>query len=163
MTATIATVSLTLALNSFGLGHEPADHHHHHHAYSHIMPPGPGNGWGFPNDNPDQYGWVDYGDNLPLGADRTAEYFFPRYFAVPPEQMFIQTYYNTFETRGQRYIPYCGAGGEHPAGGVAPASASLPVSPYADSPDSEPVVTVPRLNGRVEAPPLPSGGSGLTP
>ncbi len=26
---------------------------------------------------------------------------FPRYFAVPPEQMFIQTYYNPFETRGQ--------------------------------------------------------------
>ena len=30
MTATIVTVSLTLALNSFGLGHEP-DHHHPHH------------------------------------------------------------------------------------------------------------------------------------
>ena len=70
------------------------------------MPPGPGDGWGFPNDNPDRYGWVDYGVYLPLGADRTAEYYFPRYFAVPPEQMFIQTYYNPFETRGQRYIPY---------------------------------------------------------
>jgi hypothetical protein len=164
MTATIVTVSLTLALSSFGLGHQPADyHHHHHHAYSHIVPPGPGNGWGFPNDNPDHYGWVDYGVDLPLGADRTADYFFPRYFAVPPEQMFIQSYYNTYVTRGQRYIPFCGAGGEHPMGGEAPANASLPVSPYAASPDSEPVVTVPRLNGRVEAAPLPSGGSGLTP
>ena len=35
------------------------------------MPPGPGDGWGFPNNNPDHYGWIDYEDNLPLGADRT--------------------------------------------------------------------------------------------
>ncbi len=102
----------------------------------HIMPPGPGDGWGFPNDNPDNYGWVDYEDNLPLGADRTAEYYFPRFFAVPPEQMFTQTYYNPFETRGQRYIPYVGAGGDHPAGGPPLASAALPVSPYADEPNT---------------------------
>ena len=87
---------------------------------------------GFPNGNPDGYGWVDYGVYLPLGADRTAEYYFPRYFAVPPEQMFLQTYYNPFETRGQRYIPYCGAGGDHPMGGPPTASSHLPVSPYAD-------------------------------
>jgi hypothetical protein len=158
MTATIITVSLTLALNSFGLGHEPAGYR-----FSHIMPPGPGEGWGFPNDSPDGYGWVDYEDNLPLGADRTPEYYFPRYLAVPPDQMFTQTYYNPFVTRGQRYIPYSGAGGDHPMGGPPLDSAELPVSPYADSPDMEPLVTVPRLNGRVEAPPLPSGGSGLTP
>jgi hypothetical protein len=161
MTATLVTVSLTLALSSFGLGHDPTGLDHHT-AYDHIMPPGPGDGWGFPNNSPDKYGWVDYEDNLPLGADRTAEYYFPRYFAVPPEQMFIQTYYNCFETRGQRYIPYCAGAGDHPMGGPPIGSAELPVSPYAAAPESE-VVTPPRLNGRIEATPLPSGGSGLTP
>jgi hypothetical protein len=166
MTATIVAVSLTLAVNSFGLGHVPADYaarRHTHHHTDYIMPPGPGLGWGFPNDNPDQYGWVDYGVYLPLGEDRTAEYYFPRYHAVPPAQMFLQTYYNCFETRGQRYIPYCGAGGEHAMGGPPVVSNALPVSPYAELDDSKPVTPVPRLNGRVEAPSLPSGGSGLTP
>jgi hypothetical protein len=162
MTATIVAVSLTLALHSFGLGHEPIDYHHIG-ADAYIMPPGPGEGWGFPNDNPDHYGWVDYETYLPLGADRTPDYFFPRYFSAPPEQMFETTYYNPFQTRGQQYIPYCGAGGDHPMGGPPIASSELPVSPYATTPDSELVVTPPRLNGRVEAPPLPSGGSGLTP
>ena len=41
-----------------------------------ILPPGPGDGWGFPNNNPDGYGWSDPGPFLPLGADRTAEYYF---------------------------------------------------------------------------------------
>ena len=127
------------------------------------MPPGPGDGWGFPNGNPDGYGFVDYDVFLPLGADRTAEYYFPRYFSAPAMQMIPQTYYNPFETRGQRYIPYCGAGGDHPMGGPPPASAHLPVSPYAAAPDDVPVVTVPRLNGRVEAPPLSSGPSSLNP
>ena len=68
MTATIVTVSLTLALNSFGLGHEPDHHHPHHIKEDHILSPGPGLGWGFPNDNPDNYGWTDYGVDLPLGA-----------------------------------------------------------------------------------------------
>jgi hypothetical protein len=162
MTATIVTVGLTLAMNSFGLGHEPA-HHHHHNSGSYILPPGPGDGWGFPGDNPDKYGWTDYGVYLPLGADRTAEYYFPRYFAIPPEQMFITTYYNPFMTQGQQYIPYCGAGGDHPMGGPPLASSELPASPYAASPDTAPLVRVPRLNGRSEAAPIPSGGSGLTP
>jgi hypothetical protein len=163
MTATIVTVSLTLALSSFGLGHDEADHHHPHHIKTdHIVPPGPGDGWGFPNGNPDKYGWVDYGVDLPLGSDRTAEYFFPRYFAAPPDQMFIQTYYNPFETRGQRYIPFVGAAeGEHPAGGPPVTSAALPVSPYAEESDT-PVVRIPRLNGRVEGP-APAGSSGLNP
>jgi hypothetical protein len=154
-------VSLTLALNSFGLGQAPTHQHHYHFDY--IMPPGPGDGWGFPNGNPDGYGWVDYDVFLPLGADRTAEYFFPRYFSATAMQMIPQTYYNPFETRGQRYIPYCGAGGEHPMGGPPIASAHLPVSPYAAVPDNVPVVRVPRLNGRVEAPPLSSGASSLYP
>jgi len=174
MTATIVALSLSLALSSTGQGTSPGHchcqiHGHssgYHHGYSsgnHIVPPGPGNGWGFPNDNPDRYGWVDYGTDLPLGADRTAEYYFPRFFAVPPEQMFIQTYYDCFQTRGQRYIPYAGAGGEHPMGGPPDTSAELPFSPFGSMRGTTPVIPVPRLNGRVEAEPIPSGGSGLTP
>ena len=174
MTATIVALSLSLALSSTGQGTSPAHYHDqtHHHAsgYHHahnsennILPPGPGNGWGYPNGNPDHYGWVDYGTNLPLGADRTAEYFFPRFLAIPPEQMFIQTYYDCYQTRGQRYIPYAGAGGEHPMGGPPEVSAEMPFAPFTSMRGSTPVISVPRLRGRVEAEPVPSGGSGLTP
>ena len=83
MTGTIVTVSLTLAVDSFGLGHEPDHHHPHHIKEDHIVPPGPGVGWGFPNGDPDHYGWADYGVDLPLGSDRTPEYYFPRFLAVP--------------------------------------------------------------------------------
>jgi hypothetical protein len=161
MSATIVSVSLTLALNSFGLGDMPARYQDLRFKY--LVPPGPGNGWGFPNGSADGYGWVNYGVFLPLGADRTPEYYFPRYMAIPATQMFTQTYYNPFETRGQRYIPFVGAGGAHPMGGPPIASSHLPVSPFAGLSDRSPVVRVPRLNGRVEAPPLSSGGSGLTP
>ncbi len=175
MTATIVALSLSLALSSTGQGISPGhchcqnhghagEHHHHGHGSGdNIVPPGPGNGWGFPNDNPDHYGWVDYGTALPLGSDRTAEYFFPRFLAVPPEQMFIQTYYDCYQTRGQRYIPFAGAGGEHPMGGPPETSAELPFSPFGSMRGIKPVVRVPRLNGRVEAEPINSGTSGLTP
>jgi hypothetical protein len=169
MSGTIITVSLTVALNAFGLGQPPSldqyphQHHHHQQQFSYIMPPGPGLGWGFQNGNPDGYGWVDYGVYLPLGADRTAEYFFPRFLSAPPGQLFPGTFFDPFETRGQRYIPYCGAGGEHPMGGPPTGSSHLPVSPYAADRSNQPVVRVPRLNGRIESPPLPSGGSGLNP
>jgi hypothetical protein len=175
MTATIVTVSLSLAISSFGLGHDHQHqcehehynllhngHHPHHIKRDRIMPPGPGDGWGFPNDNPDMYGWVDYEVNIPLGADRTAEYYFPRYIAVPPEQMFMTTYYNPFVTRGQRYLPFSGGGGDHPAGGPPMGPATLPVSPYADEPDT-PVVTIPRLSGRAEPGPNPSTTPAMSP
>jgi hypothetical protein len=135
----------------------------HQHGSKFILPPGPGDGWGFPNGSANETGWADYGVYLPLAADRTTDYYFPRYHSVPPEQMFIPTYYNPFETRGQRYIPFVGDGGAHPAGGAPLASAELPVSPYAAMPTTNPDVTAPRLNGRVGATPIPSGGSGLTP
>jgi hypothetical protein len=133
----------------------------HYHDY--ILPPGPGDGWGFPNGFPDGYGWADYGPYLPLVGDRTAEYYFPRYFVVPPEQMWIPTYYNPYVTRGQRYLPYVADGGAHPAGGAAMGSDELPVRPYGSMPGRTPATPVPRLNGRAEAPYVNSGTSGLTP
>jgi hypothetical protein len=186
MTAAFVALSLGLAINSTGQaptnGAQVAPYympqpngltsvpyyypyqkrmHRRHHDY--ILPPGPGDGWGFPNGSPDAYGWVDYGPYLPLGADRTAEYFFPRYFVVPPEQLFLPTYYNPYETRGQRFTPYVADGGAHPAGGAPLSSSELPVRPYASMPSSNPNAVVPRLNGRAEAPFVPSGTSGLTP
>jgi hypothetical protein len=171
MTASIAALTLTLAMNATGQGNSaqtvpyyyPYQMRHARHSTNFILPPGPGDGWGFPNDFPDRYGWADYGAHLPLAADRTAEYFFPRYYSVPPEQMFLQCYYNPYQTRGQRYIPYVAGGGAHPAGGQPLGPSDLPVSPYAAVPETQPVAPVPRLNGRVEAPPIPSGTSGLTP
>ncbi len=131
--------------------------------HDYILPPGPGDGWGFPNGFPDGYGWADYAPYLPLNGDRTADYFFPRYFVVPPEQMFFPTYYNPYVTRGQRYLPYVGDGGAHPAGGPPISSAELPMRPYASMPSATPAVPVPRLGGHTEAPFVPSGTSGLTP
>src|SRR5689334_8593142 len=167
MSGTIVAVSLTLALNSFGLGHAPSPGHvptgYQDLSFKYMVPPGPGDGWGFPNGNTDGYGWVDYGVFLPLGADRTAEYFFPRYFSAPPAQMFPPTFFNPYETRGQRYIPYCGAGGAHPMGGAPLASSHLPVSPFASAPDEVPVVRIPRLSGRIEGPPVPPGTTGVNP
>ncbi len=163
MSSAIITMSLAMAMQAFGLGNASMHHHDPTPGQLYIVPPGPGLGFGFLNGNPDGYGYVDYGVFLPLGADRTAEYYFPRYFAIPPTQMFPQTYYNAFETRGQRYIPYCGGGGDHPMGGPPTASSHLPVSPYTANPGNVPVTPVPLLNGRIEANPLSSGSSGLTP
>ena len=128
------------------------------------MPDGPGAGWGFPNGQPDGYGYVDYGTYLPLGANRTPEYYFPRNHSLPPLQLIPNTYWNPYVTNGQRYIPYVGCGGDHPAGAkFPPGSASLPVHPYENIVGSRPVVAPPRFSGRVEGSPVPSGGSGLIP
>lgn len=174
MTTTIVGCVLALALSGASQCPNPAcrnPHHqrasygHNHGSGGYILPSGPGYGWGFPNGNPDGYGWFDHGDRLPLGADRTAEYFFPRYFAAPPEQAFMGTYYNPFINRGQRYIPYVGNGGDHPAGGPPPDTAETSMRPYSSLSGGRPVVRVPRLNGRVEieGPPDNSGKTGLTP
>lgn len=128
-----------------------------------ILAPMPGNGAGFPNGNPDGYGWFDFGTALPIGGDRIAEYYFPRYNSVPPSQMFLPSYYNPYVTRGQRYVSYTGCGGDHPAGGPPLASAALPVHPYQASVGSGPRVNVPPFTGRVEAPAINAGGTGLTP
>lgn len=156
MASTIVSMTLALALgaSSGAFRHGPE---------TRIMAPGPGSGWGFPNGNPDGYGWHDIGDALPLGADRTGDYFFRRYFAVPTEQMFMPNYYNPYVSRGQRYIPYAGCGGCHPMGGPAMVSATSPVHPYSETIGTGPRIQVPNFSGRVEAPPINAGGSGLTP
>jgi hypothetical protein len=166
MASTIVSVALALAVGSSGglFGRAPQG--------GRILGPGPGYGWGFPNGNPDGYGWFDPGDALPLGADRTPDYFFRRYWAVPVDTMCFPTYYNPYVMRGQRYIPYTGCGGGacpgyggsfHPASGPPSGSAETPVHPYNETIGSGPVTRVPRFSGRVEAPPVNSGGTGLTP
>jgi hypothetical protein len=158
MASTIASLALACALAAPG-----GLFHHHTKSNGWILPPGPGYGWGFPNGDPDGYGWFDHGVYLPLGADRTPEYYFPRYFALPASQLVLPSYYNPYLSRGQRYIPYAGAGGAHPMGGPPLAPAVLPMYPYQDSLGSGPTVTVPAFTGRVEAPPVNAGSTGLAP
>jgi hypothetical protein len=157
MTSTIVSMTLALAMGSTGGAFR------YHGPVPRILPPGPGYGHGFPNGNPDGYGWFDYSTWVPLGADRTPEYYFPRYFAVPADQAFLPTYYNPYQSRGQRYITFTNCGGWHPAGGPPMASSEMPVHPYRDTIGSGPRVQLPTFSGRVEAPPINSGGSGLTP
>jgi hypothetical protein len=156
MTSTIVSMTLALAMGSAGQQCPECPGRW-------VLPPGPGYGWGFPNNNPDGYGWQEIGPRLPLGADRTADYYFRRYFSVPVDQMFLPTYYNPYVTRGQRYISYAGCGGCHPAGGPPLAPATMPLHPYQDTIGSGPRVQLPNFTGRVEAPPVTSGNSGLTP
>ena len=156
MVSTLATLTLALAFGSAG-GVHPT------HNGGNITPPGPGNGLGFPNDNPDGYGFWYKGDTLPLGRNRTAEYYFPRYYALPAEQLFLPTYYNSYVTRGQRYIPWVNCGGAHPAGGAPGSSAHLSEHPSADDARRQPIYPIPVYSGRVEASPINPGGTGLTP
>ncbi len=159
MVSSIVSMALVLAVSSTGglFGrHSPAPG-------GRILNPGPGSGYGFPNGNPDGYGWFDHGTALPLGANRTAEYYFPRYLAAPAPQLFLPTYYNPYVNRGQRYIPFSGCGGEHPMGGPPIGSATTPVYPYSSMAGSDPQTPLPTFSGRVEAPPISSGGTGLTP
>ena len=141
------------------------------HAYAHgtsfllppggnITPPGPGDGWGYANGAPDGYGWVDFGTTLPLGGDRISDYYFRRQYALPASELFSVSYYNPYITRGQRYLPYSGAGGDHPAGGIPEGSAETPMSPYEDQVRNlQPTRAPIRLNGRVEKAPAPGSAS----
>lgn len=146
----------------------PAHGHGHGHARGsggrYILPPGPGDGWGFPNGAPDGYGWYNPGVQLPLGADRTPDYYFPRFFAAPPQAMFFPTYYNKYTTRGQRYLPYSGCGGGiHPASEPVVGYSTTPVTPYTDRAEHGPVVPVPDFGGEVESAPVTPGESDLIP
>jgi hypothetical protein len=160
----LATLSAGVAWAGPPVAYPHAHYHQHYHAPGgRIVADGPGAGWGFPNGNPDGYGWWDHDAALPLGGNRLPEYYFPRYYAVPAPQAFLQSYYNPYLTRGQRYVAYVGGGGAHPAGGPPTGSAMTPVHPYQDTIGSGPRVRIPAFNGRIEAPPINSGGSGLTP
>ncbi len=128
-----------------------------------VVPPQPGHGIGFRNGNPDGYGYFDIGDRLPLTADRTPDYFFRRYNAVPPTQMFMPTYYNPYISRGQRFLPFAGCGGPHPMSGPARVSAEESVHPYRQTLNTTPRTAFPTFNGRVEAPPVNPGSTGLRP
>src|SRR4051794_12500356 len=150
----LATMALAAALSAPGglFGHherardpwsDPAEWHHHSYPYGHgagrIMPPGPGYGWGFPNGNPDGYGWVDYNTYLPLGADRTPDYFFLRNYSLTAEQTIPSTFYTPYYPRGQRYIPYAACGGDPPAGGPALDTAATPARPYQNAIGTRPL------------------------
>jgi hypothetical protein len=171
MTSAIGSVVLAVSVASTGglfssRGQQaPHLHHHHHHQApgGRIVAPGPGDGWGFPNGNPDGYGWVDYGTALPLGGDRTPDYFFPRYLSSMPQQIFFPQYYNPYVQRGQRYIPWAGCGGAHPFGGPPTASSVTPMYPDREAVSREPVVPVPDFSGATEAAPLPGGPSTIMP
>ena len=156
MVTTLGSIVLALTVSSTG-------GLFHHGPGGNILRDGPGNGWGFPNGAPDGYGWVDYGYALPLGANRTPDYYFPRNFSLPAVQLVPSTYYNPYVTRGQRYLSYSNCGGWHPAGGLPPASAETPIHPYSDQVNNRPVVAPPRFTGRVEGTAIPSGGTGLIP
>ncbi len=159
MASSIASLTLAFALASTG----GLFHQDHRQQGGRILPPGPGYGWGFPNGQPDGYGWFDHGDYLPIRADRIPEYYFPRYLALPPAQLFLPSYYNPYITRGQRYIPYANCGGEHPMGGPPLGPAQLPVYPYNDSLGTGPTVSLPAFTGNIGAPPVNAGSTGLTP
>jgi hypothetical protein len=167
MSSTIVAMALAIAASAAAQApySNPNCVRHGHHSAGCILPDGPGYGWGFRNGNPDGYGWWDHGTCLPLGANRTGEYYFPRYMSLPPEQMFMPTYYNAYVTRGQRYIAYvgCSISCNHPAGGPPTGSARMPVHPYQDTIGSGPQIKLPTFGGRVEAPPVNSGSTGLTP
>jgi hypothetical protein len=167
MTSLIVSMGLVLAVGSTSQQVFPYANYQQYYwagGATRILPPGPGYGWGFPNGNVDGYGFWDAGTYLPLGADRTVDYYFRRYFSVPVNQMFEPNYYNPYLTRGQRYIPYVGcAPGFHPASGPAMGSANTPLHPYQDTIGTGPRVSIPDFNGTVEAAPVNSGGTGLTP
>jgi hypothetical protein len=128
-----------------------------------VLPPQPGYGTGFPNGNPDGYGWVERGVMLPLTADRTPDYFFPRYMALPATQLWLPNYYNPYISRGQRFIPYAGCGGPHPASGPPTATAVESVHPYNETLNNQPRTAIPNFSGRVEAAPDTSTSTGLRP
>jgi hypothetical protein len=157
MGSMVGSVTLLIAMSSTGgifFNRNPNNH---------VQPPLPGYGAGFPNGNPDGYGWVDYGTNLPLTTDRVSEYHFPRYLVVPANQMFFPTYYNPYVSRGQRFMPYAGCGGPHPMSVPPVASAVEAMHPYTQTLNTTPRVTAPNFSGRVEATPVNPGTTGLRP
>ena len=157
MVSMVGSVTILIAMSSTG------GLFFHRNPNNLVLPPQPGYGVGFPNGNPDGYGYMNPGVLLPMTADRTPDYYFPRYLAVPPTQAFLPNYYNPYVSRGQRFIPYAGCGGPHPVSGPPTASAVESVHPYNETLNTTPRVAAPRFSGRVEAPPVNPGTTGLRP
>ncbi len=157
MISMVGSVTILIAMNTTG------GIFFHRNPNNNVQPPLPGYGAGFPNGNPDGYGWVEYGTNLPLSSDRISEYFFPRYLSVPPNQLFLPNYYNPYVSRGQRFLPYAACGGPHPASGPPMGPANESIHPYEETLNATPRVVAPRFNGRVEATPVNPGTTGLRP
>ena len=129
-----------------------------------VLPPQPGYGAGFANGNPDGYGWIDIGEHVPLTADRTPDYFFRRYNVIPATQLYFPGYYNPYISRGQRFLPFAGCGGPHPLSGPALQSAEEKVHPYNSTLGNIPqTLEAPTFTGRVEAPAVNPGSTGLRP
>lgn len=141
--------SLALAVAGLTFGHPPAvegDPGPRVEFYKggFAMPDGPWPGWGFPDGHPDGYGWYDTSYFLPLTPNRTPEYYFPRWYAVPGRQAFMPSYYNPYATRGQRYIPHNGAAGVR----------LDPAEPHLTGIGSGPRVSTPSYSGRTDARPV---------
>ena len=130
-----------------------------------VLPPLPGYGAGFPNGNPDGYGWVDHGVHLPLTADRTPGILLP---ALPgrarPRRSFLPNYYNPYISRGQRFLPFAGCGGPHPASGP-PAASAMRVGPpvQRDARTTSPGSRLPSSAAGSRPPPVNPGTTGLRP
>lgn len=126
--------------------------------------PGPGAGWGFPNGNPDGYGFWSQGHKLAICQGRTTEFYVQRYMMLPSCQLLFPQYFNPYVMRSQRYIPYTGCvGGCHPfSDPIIPTTLSM--KPYDEGPVStQPVVNMPRFVGVTESEPINSGSSGFLP
>lgn len=157
MVSMVGSVTILIAMSSTG------GIFFHRNPNNLVAPPLPGYGMGYPNGNPDGYGYHDPGVHMPLGADRTPEHYFPRYMAVPPTQSYLPNYYNPYVSRGQRFIPFTGCGGLHPASGPPQGSAMSEVHPYRETLNETPRVVAPKFTGRVEAQPVNPGSTGLRP
>ncbi len=163
MTTLSLVTALLLGSTGFAHGGGIIDRCYAQRTGGFILGPGPGYGWGYPNGNPDEYGYYDLGDRIPLAEGRTAEYHFLRQYSIPPEQMFISTYYNPYISQGQRYVPWTNCGGPHPASNAPSGPGDMPAHPYDETIGTGPRVAVPTFTGRSEAPPINTGSSGLTP
>ena len=131
-----------------------------------IMNDGPGPGWGFRNGNPDGYGWVDpYSQEAsPLGRQPDARLLLPplprragRPDVLPDVLQPVPDPRPAVRPLHQlRRRPPRGP----PAGRPRP---NMPIHPYNDTLGTQVLRPQPAFNGRVEAPPINPGTSGLRP
>ena len=115
---------------------------------------------------PDGYGWVDFGDKLPLTADRVARLLTsPAIGRSRRHRCSCRTYYNPYISRGQRFMPYTGCGGPHPMSGAARVLGRRGRPPVHQGTLNNVPQTpeAPTFTGKVEAPAVNPGSSGLRP